>query len=86
MTASDEVTVALTPEIAQAIRRAVAAGEYASPSAVVIAALRTWMERRETLGYPVDELRSLVGEGLASGLSPHGSVADVIAEARRRRD
>ena len=86
MSAVDEVTVALTPEMARSIRRAVAAGEYGSPGEAVQAALRDWLERRDTLGYAVEELRALVQEGIDSGPSQYGSVADVIAEDRRRRD
>ena len=79
-----EITVALTPEMAGDVRRAVAAGEYASASEAIRAAVREWQERRDLLGFSADELRRLVEEGLASGQSPHASMADVKAEARRR--
>ncbi|MDM7947579.1 MAG: hypothetical protein QUV20_14735 [Oceanibaculum nanhaiense] len=46
--------------------------------------VREWKERRDLLGYTVEELRDLVGEGIASGPSPQATMADVKAEARRR--
>ena len=45
---------------------------------------REWQERRDLLGYTVDELRTLVQEGLESGESRHHSVTEIKAEARRR--
>ena len=78
------MTIALTPEMAGFIRNAVDAGDYASTSEAIREAVREWKERRDLLGYTLEELRDLVSEGLASGPSQHTSVADVKAEARRR--
>ena len=84
MSAVEKITIALTPEMAGFIRRAVEAGEYASISEAIRQAVREWKEKRDLLGYTVDELRVLAREGLESGPSPYGSIDDVKTEARRR--
>ena len=84
MTTVEKITIALTPEMAGFIRGAVDAGEYASTSEAIRDAVREWKERRDLLGYTVDELRGLVQEGLDSGPSRRASMDDLKAEARRR--
>lgn len=83
-TTVEKITVALTPEMAGFVRKSVESGEYASTSEVIRAAVREWKERRDLLGYTVEELRELVQEGIDSGSSSHTTMADVKAEARRR--
>lgn len=80
----EKLTIALTPEMAGFVRDAVASGEYASTSEAVREAVREWQERRDLLGYTVEELRALVREGAESGASTRASMAEVKAEARRR--
>lgn len=80
----EKMTIALTSEMASFVRNAVDTGEYASTSEAIRDAVREWKERRDLLGYTVEELRGAVSEGLASGPSAFGSIADVKAEARRR--
>ena len=63
----DKRSITLSPELATAIDEVVAAGEYASASEVIREALRQWKERRDLLGYTVEELRVLVQEGIDSG-------------------
>jgi antitoxin ParD1/3/4 len=82
----EKITISLTPEMAVFVRDAVDAGEYASTSEAIRDAVREWKERRDLLGFTVDELRGLVAEGVASGPSAHATMADVKAEARRRLD
>lgn len=84
MATVEKITIALTPEMAGFVRRAVDAGEYASTSEAIRDAVREWQERRDLLGYTVEELRDLVQEGLESGPSRLATMADVKAEARRR--
>jgi antitoxin ParD1/3/4 len=84
MATVEKITIALTPEMAVFVRNAVDAGEYASTSEAIRDAVREWKERRDLLGYTVDELRDLVDEGIASGPSSRATMADVKAEARRR--
>jgi antitoxin ParD1/3/4 len=80
----EKVTIALTPEMAGFIRHAVDAGEYASTSEAIRHAVREWKERRDLLGYTVEELRGLAQEGLQSGPAVPLSMEDIKAEARRR--
>lgn len=80
----EKITIALTAEQAGHVRRAVAEGGYASTSEAIREAVREWQERRDLLGYTVDDLRRLAQEGDASGDSPLGSMDDVKAAARRR--
>ena len=79
----EKITIALTAEQASFVRGAVAAGEYASTSEAIRDAVREWKDRRDLLGYTVKELRAAVQEGIDSGPSKFGSMAEIIAEARR---
>ncbi|MEI9401561.1 type II toxin-antitoxin system ParD family antitoxin [Mesorhizobium argentiipisi] len=63
----DKRSITLSPELAAAVDDVVAAGEYASASEVIRDALRQWKERRDLLGYTLEELRELVQEGIDSG-------------------
>lgn len=80
----DKRSITLSPELAAAVDDVVAAGEYASASEVIRDALRQWKERRDLLGYTVEELRELVQEGIESGPGRFGSMEEIKAEARRR--
>lgn len=71
-------------EMAGFVRTAVKTGEYASTSEVIRDAVREWKERRDLLGYTVEELRGLVQEGLESGPSEYAPMDEIKAEARRR--
>jgi len=84
MASAETITVALSPEMAGFVRRAVEAGEYASSDDAIREALQEWKDRREPLGYTVEELRKLVREGIDSGPSPYASMDEVKTEARRR--
>lgn len=68
----DKRSITLSAELATAVDDAVAAGEYASASEVIRDALRLWKERRDLLGYTVEELRALWDEGIASGPAQPG--------------
>ncbi|WP_027168704.1 type II toxin-antitoxin system ParD family antitoxin [Mesorhizobium sp. WSM3224] len=78
----DKRSITLSPELAAAVDDVVAAGEYASASEVIRDALRQWKERRDLLGYTVEELRELVQEGIDSGPALEGP--PVIQRARAR--
>ena len=84
MAAVEKMTIALTREMAGFVREAVDAGEYASTSEAIRDAVREWKERRDLLGYTIDELRERVKEGVDSGPSSHANMSEVKAEARRR--
>ncbi|ESZ59114.1 type II toxin-antitoxin system ParD family antitoxin [Mesorhizobium sp. C120A] len=68
----DKRSITLSPELAAAVDDVVAAGEYASASEVIRDALRQWKDRRDLLGYTVEELRRLVQEGIDSGPAVDG--------------
>jgi antitoxin ParD1/3/4 len=84
MPAVEKITIALTAAQAEAVRRAVAEGRYASTSEAIREAVREWQERRELLGFTVEELRRLAVEGDASGDSRLATMDEVKAAARRR--
>ena len=68
----DKRSITLSPELAAVVDDVVAAGEYVSVSEVIRDALRQWKERRDLLGYTVEELRELVQEGIDSGPALEG--------------
>lgn len=78
----EKMTIALTPEMAGFVRHAVEAGQYASTSEAIREAVREWKERREMLGYTIDELRALVQEGIDSGSGI--DAAEVFASIREK--
>ncbi|MCU0836906.1 MAG: type II toxin-antitoxin system ParD family antitoxin [Chromatiaceae bacterium] len=80
----EKLSIALTPEMADLVRRAVASGEYATTSEVVREALREWKQRRSQPALSVEELRRLWEEGLASGPGRFEDLDAVKAEAHRR--
>ena len=82
----EKLSIALTPEMAGLVRRAVESGEYASTSEVVREALREWKQRRALQQRDIEELRRLWEEGLASGPERFEDMDAIKAEARRRFD
>lgn len=82
----EELSIALTPEMARLVRGAVESGEYASNSEVVREALREWEQRRALQQQDVEELRRLWAEGVASGAGRFADIEAINAEARRRLD
>lgn len=80
----EKMTIALTTEQAGFVRRSVKAGEYASTSEAIREAVREWKERRDLLGYSVEELRHLVQEGVDSG-EPAPLDMDAIKQEARKR-
>ncbi len=80
----EKLSVALTPEMAEMVRRAVQRGDYASSSEVIRDALREWKLRRTMEQVEIGELRLLWAEGLQSGPGKHASMKAIITEARRR--
>jgi antitoxin ParD1/3/4 len=80
----EKITIALTPEMAGFVRMVVGSGEFASTSEAIRDALREWKEKRDLLGFSIEELRELVDVGIRSGPSQRATMAEVKAEARRR--
>ncbi len=84
MTAVKKLSIALTPELAADIRKAIAAGEYASTSEVVRDALRAWKQTRRDRAVAVGELRRLWREGVDSGDNAPLNAADIKRRGRTR--
>ena len=80
----EKMSIALTPEMAAAVRAAVANGEYVSTSEVVREALRDWQLRRSLHQKEREELRRLWQEGVDSGPGAFANMQAIKAEARHR--
>lgn len=80
----EKLSIALTSEMAAAVRQCVESGEYASSSEVIREALREWKLKRALQQNELVELRSLWQTGLGSGPGRYATMDDIKAEARRR--
>lgn len=80
----EKVSVALTPEMAAIVRKAVESGEYASSSEVIREALRDWNRKRLFQEKEIEEIRRLWNEGIKSGPGQFADIEEIKAEARRR--
>ena len=78
----ENLSVALSPEMAAELRAAVEGGEYGSVSEVVRDALRDWRLRRKVEALQTDELKRLVQVGIESG---PGVEADAVFTRLRAR-
>jgi antitoxin ParD1/3/4 len=84
MPSVEKISIALTPEMAAAVRAAVASGEYVSTSEVIREALRDWQVRRSLHRKELEELRRLWQAGVDSGPGTLADMQAIKAEARRR--
>ncbi len=80
----EKMSIALTPEMAAAVRAAVENGEYVSSSEVIRDALREWHLRRSLQEKEVGELRQLWQQGIESGPGQYADMDAIKAEAKRR--
>jgi antitoxin ParD1/3/4 len=80
----EKLSVALTSEMAEMIRHAVNAGEYASSSEVIREALRDWTYKRHARQAEIDSLRNLWNEGIESGAGRYADMDAIRDEARSR--
>lgn len=80
----EKLSIALTSEMAAAVRQCVESGEYASSSEVIREALREWKLKRALQQNELAELRGLWQTGLDSGPGRYATMDDIKAEARRR--
>ena len=60
-------SISLPPELAALVDTAVSGGEFGNASEVIREALRQWKERRDLLGYTVEELRVLWEQSVSIG-------------------
>jgi antitoxin ParD1/3/4 len=79
----EKMSVALTPEMAAAVRHAVASGEYASASEVIREALRLWQAHQTVREREIEELRRLWREGMESGPATPLDFAKIKAKGRK---
>lgn len=85
MSKVEKISVALTPELADAVRVAVDAGDYASTSEAIRDAVREWTRRREERAAKLADLRAAIQAGIDSGPSElRMSVEERLAYYRRR--
>ena len=78
----EKMSIAVTPEMAGAVRAAVESGEYASTSEVIREALRLWKSHQAARAREVDTLRRAWQEGIESGPATRLDVAEVKAKGR----
>jgi antitoxin ParD1/3/4 len=86
MASVEKLSIALPPEMAASVRKAVDAGEYASSSEVIRDALRDWSRKRSVREQKgVAELRQKWQEAQASDSSglPAKQVLDRLARKYR---
>ena len=79
----EKITIALTKEIADNVRSAVDAGDYASTSEVIREALRDWQLKRTSQQEQIEHLRRLWDAGLKSGSAGPLDMAEIKREARK---
>ena len=80
----EKIRVALPPDLAGLVRKAVESGDYASSSEVIREALREWKARRAARNDAVAELRRLWEQGIASGDSSGLNMAAINKRGRQR--
>lgn len=67
MSKVEKVSVAMTPELMDAVRVAVDSGDYASTSEAIRDAVRDWNRRREERAAKLADLRAAIQAGIDSG-------------------
>lgn len=85
MSGMERVTVALPASMAEEMRAAVEAGEYATTSEIVRDALRLWESRRELRAREIESLREIWAVGKSSGKAKPLDIEAVITRARKKR-
>lgn len=81
----ERMTIAVPGPMAQTVRAAVDAGEYASTSEVVRDALRLWGARRELRTREIEELRARWDAGKASGHAGELSASNVLSDEKAKK-
>lgn len=82
----ERMTVVFPEPMAERIRAAVAAGEYASTSEAVRDAVRLWSGRREMRELEVERLRRAWDEGKASGEGETYDMKEILREAKAAKN
>lgn len=84
MAGIERLSIALPAPMADAVRRAVDAGEYASTSEVIRDALRLWESRRSLRERDIEIVRQRWDEGKAGGRAGPLDVKRIVAEERAK--
>jgi antitoxin ParD1/3/4 len=84
MAETEHLSIALPAPIADAVRRAVEAGEYATASEVIHGALQLWEARRQLRERDLAVLRQKWDAGKASGRAGPLDIQRLIAEERAK--
>lgn len=79
-----KISVALTTKQLEAVKSAVASGEYASTSEVIREALRGWQLREPLRKAEVQRLRKAWEDGLLSGPAEPYDLREILEDAERR--
>lgn len=82
MAKTERLNIALPEAMADAVRRAVEAGEYATASEVIRDALQLWEARRLLRERDLDVLRQKWDGGKASGRAGPLDIRRLVAEER----
>jgi antitoxin ParD1/3/4 len=77
-----KIGIALTPEMAGAVRAAVESGEYAAASDEIREALRVWKSHQAAREREAEALRLAWQDGIESGPATPLDFADLKAKAR----
>ncbi|KQQ31740.1 CopG family transcriptional regulator [Methylobacterium sp. Leaf123] len=64
MPSAEKISITMTPEQLRVVRESVAAGEYASTSEVLRAALRLWQRQRQEDAERLDVIRARIRNAL----------------------
>lgn len=84
MSKVEKISIALSPELIDVIRKAVEAGGYASTSEVIREALRDWRLRQSLREAEVASLRQAWDDGIASGVARPLDMNKIKTAARRK--
>lgn len=80
----EKVSVALSSDLLEMVKKAVATGEYASASEVIREALRDWKLRQPLRQAEVERLRKAWTDGMASGEAQPFDIEEIKQRARGR--
>lgn len=64
MAAAAKISVTMTPDMAEAVRKSVEAGDYASESDALRDAVRVWRREREERGARIDAIKARLGRSI----------------------
>lgn len=89
MSGVERMTITLTTEMAQAVKGAVAAGEYASSSEIIREALRDWRHKRALQAQELESLRADIQAGtedIEAGRVHDFDAERIVQKGRQRFD